>query len=111
MVLFTIPVSLLADQKLNSIWAGGKKLQKKNNPPTQKTAVTYNYEISECKAVLIPCRRIHRGQEEDGCFPAKVQLPLKRKGEKGEKLNFKAATGESILQQGSIFLGGIKAHF
>lgn len=92
MVVFTISVSLLADQKLNSIWAGGKKLKKK--PPAQRTTFIYNDEISENKAVLIPCRRIHRGQEEDGCFPAKVQLPLKRKGEKREKLHFKAATRE-----------------
>lgn len=109
MVLFTIPVSLLADQRVKSIWAGGKEF-KKNQLPTQRTTFIYNCEISESKAVLIPCRRIHRGQEEDGCFPAKVQLPLKRKGEKREKFNYKAVTGVSILQ-GSIFLGGIKAHF
>lgn len=99
MVVFTIPVSLLTDQKLNSIWAGGKKLKKKK-PPAQRTTFIYNHEILENKAALIPCRRIHRGQEEDGCFPAKVQLPLKRKGEKREKLNFKAATREVFFLRG-----------
>lgn len=86
MVLLTIPISLVVDQKPKSIWARGKELKKKTINPS-KNYVHINYEISESKAVLIPCRRIHRGQEEDGCFPAKVQLPLKRKREREKKIN------------------------
>lgn len=49
--------------------------EKSNNPLKELPSYT---TIRFQKAALVPCRRIHRGQEEDGCFPAKVQLPLKK---------------------------------